>query len=304
MSRTEPACLILAAPFSGAPVLAAMLGRHPDLRALPELNLGMAPTVNELLHLYDYSQSPIADGLLRAIASLQSGRRDDPGIDDARAWLSANRDWSTAQLLQSLVSAAAPRGVVVYDADSVLRPIELLRLVDAVQDAPIIHLVRHPWSQGVVAVDRLADHLYLAPDFKDHALSPPGLDPQLAWLRANLNIERWVRSTRPERVLRLSWERLIGNPEATLGELCIGLGLRFDDSIADAMVQYEDWEFWGYGSQAAPYGLDAEALEPIAEPVLDLAFGAPRLDGSLPWRRDGAGFAPEVSKLATGFGYA
>lgn len=304
MSDSVPACLILAAPFSGAPVLAAMLGRHPDLFALPELNLGLAPTVNELLHLYAYSQSPIADGLLRSIASLQFNRQDDTGIADARAWLSERPDWTVAQVLQELATRAAPRGLVLYDADSVLRPIELLRLVDAVHTAPIIHLVRHPWSQGVVAADRLADHLYLPPDFKDHSLSPPGLDPQLAWLRANRNIERWVTAARAGQVLRLHWEKLIGHPEEMLGELCVGLGLRFDDEIAAAMTQYEDWKFWGYGPQAAPYGLDAEALEAIADPVLDLAFGAPTLVEALPWRQDGVGFAPEVFTLATGFGYA
>lgn len=304
MRGFSAACLIVAAPFSGAPVLAAMLGRHPDLCAVPELNLGMAPTVKELLHLYNYSQSPVADGLLRAIASLQFGSVDDTGIVQARCWLQAHSESSSSQLLQRLVTSAAPRGLVLHDAESVLRPIELLRLCDMVGDALLIHLVRHPWSQGVIAADRLAEHLYIAPDYKDHALSPPGLDPQLAWLRANLNVERWVRSARPEQVLMLQWERLVREPEMVLGDLCARLGLRFDSEIAAAMTEYEAWEFWGYGPREAPYGLDAEALETLPDTVLDLAFATPLLERGLPWRQDGAGFAPEVLKLATGLGYA
>jgi hypothetical protein len=144
----------------------------------------------------------------------------------------------------------------------------------------------------------------VAPDFKDHALSPPGLDPQLAWLRANCNVERWVRHARPAQMFELHWEQLLSAPEAVLGGLCARLGLRFDAQIAAAMLEYERWEFWGYGPRSAPYGLDAQALEPLSDEVLDQAFAAPALDRALPWREDGAGFASEVLKLATGFGYA
>lgn len=303
-SGATPACLILAAPFSGAVVLAAMLGRHPGLRAVPELNLGMAPTVSELLHLYDNSESPIADGLLRAITRLLFERHDDAGIAQARAWLGERADQATAQVLALLCDGAAPRRLVLHDADAVLRPTDLLRLCDAVGGAPIIHLQRHPWSQGVLAVDRLADHLYAAADFKDHAQTPPALDPQLCWLRANRNIERWVRPNHAGPVVALSWEQLVQAPQTVLADLCARLGLPFDDAINAAMLGYEEWEFWGFGPRAAPYGLDAEALEPVAEAVLDLAFAAPGLERALPWRRDGAGFAPEVLKLAREFGYA
>lgn len=299
----QPACLILAAPFSGAPVLAAMFGRHPELRALPELNLGLAPTVNELLYVFERSQGPIADGLLRSTAALMFDSCEDAGIEQARTWLEVRRDWTTAQLQSALCAQAAPQGLVLHDAESVLRPIELLRLCESAGDAPIIHLVRHPWSQGVMAADRLADRLYLAPDFKDHAYTPPVMEPQLAWLRANRNIERWVQNAQPQRVLRLSWERLMAEPEATLAELLVGLGLRTDEAALAAMLEYELWEFWGYGPRSAPYGLDTEALETIADPVLDLAFAAPTLASALPWREDGGGFAPEVISLARSLGY-
>lgn len=300
---TQPACLILSAPFSGAPVLAAMLGRHPELRALPDLNLGLAPNVNELLYVFERSQGPIADGLLRSIAALMFESYADEGIAQARVWLEARRDWTTAQLQSALCAQAAPQGLVVHDAESVLRPIELLRLCEAAGAAPIVHLVRHPWSQGVMAADRLADRLYVAPDFKDHALTPPVMEPQLAWLRANLNIERWVQNTQPQRVLRLSWERLMAQPEATLAELLTGLGLSTDEASLAAMLEYELWEFWGYGPRSAPYGLDTEALEAIPDAVLDLAFAAPTLECALPWREDGGGFAPEVIRLAQSLGY-
>jgi hypothetical protein len=69
------------------------------------------------------------------------------------------------------------------------------------------------------------------------------------------------------------------------------------------MADYARWEFWGYGPPSAPYGLDAEALEDIRDEVMDTAFASPRLTDALPWRPDGAGFAPPVVEMAQKFGY-
>lgn len=299
-----PACAIVAAPYSGAAVLAAMLGRHPDLRAVPELNLSMAPTVRELLHVLDLAQGPVADGLLRTIAALAIGKVDDAAIFRARQWLMSRPNATTSAVLGELVTLAAPAGLVVHDSECALRPNDLLRLVESTAPAPIVHLVRHPWSQGVVAADRLGDRLFVPADFRDHARTPPCLDPQLAWLRANANVEKWVAGRSPDRFVRVVWEDLIDDPDAVLRSLCARLGLRFDAAILTPMLEYDLWEFWGHGPRAAPFGLDLEVLEPLDDDLLDRAFARPRLDLPLPWRPDGAGFDPAVKAMARRLGVA
>lgn len=297
-----PACAIVAAPYSGAAVLAAMLGRHPDLCAVPELNLALAPTVRELMYVFERAQGPVADGLLRAIGRLAFGRTDDDTIVRAQRWLSERRHLTTETILHELSVLAGPAGLVVHDSDSALRPNDLLRLIQSTAPTPIVHLVRHPWSQGLVAVERLADRLFVPADFRDHAFVPSTLDPQIAWLRANENIERWVGRCAPERLIRVLWDELVNEPHLVLGNLCQHLSLSFDPTILATMLEYDRWEFWGYGPRMAPFGLDLEVLEPLGNDLLDRAFAWPSLDRPLPWRPDGAGFDQAVKALAKKLG--
>lgn len=296
MTQQAP-IFLLAAPFSGASYLAGVLGQHPQLYAVPELNLFMADTVGELLEIFEIGQGTHGQGLLRAIAELECGGQSDDGIDAARAWLQERTQWPVGELLQALQRRVAPRRLVVPDTETPLRLADLLRLRGAAAEAKTVQLLRHPYSACIGHAAWLNERLFVPIDFKDHGRHPPIIDPQLAWFRAHRNIERQFG----DGALRLRIEDLDARPAIALQRLCAALGV--DDSAAalDAMSRPEDWAFAGYGPRAAPYGLEAEVLEDI---VLPAGWDpAPRLDGALPWRPDGAAFSPDLVALARALGY-
>lgn len=302
MAETPAPIFILAAPFSGASWLAGVLGQHPQLYALPQIFPLMADSVGELLEVFGLSQLGHGDGLRRAIAELECGGQNDAQIAAADHWLDARRDWPVAQLLAALAAAAAPRRLVIPDAEAPLRPQELRRLAAAVPDARWLHLTRHPWTQGCRFGAWLAERLFVPVDFRDHAVQPPVPEPQLPWLRANRNLDLARAALLPGQGRRLASEDFEQDFDAAIAALCDGLALPHDAWLRAAMARPEDWRFAAPGPASAPGGLEAEVWAEFAPSVEALAE-SPQLQGSLPWRHDGTLFAPEILALADSYGY-
>lgn len=293
MNAAMPAPIfILAAPFSGASSLAALLSGHPQLYALPELNLFMADRVGELLEIFRIGQGTHADGLLRALAQLESGAQEDAGIERARAWLEQRADWRCGAVIEHLAQRVAPRRLVIPDSESPLRPMDLRRLREQCPGATLLHLTRHPYTQGLLHAHWLDGRLFVAPDFKDHATRPPQIDPQIGWLRCMLNITRAAPDA-----LQLRSEDFADDEVRATAALCAQLGLPPAPLRAP-----EDWDFAGYGPPLAPYGLEAEVLEALPPALVEHARTQARLAAPLPWRA-GQGFAREVIEAARGCGY-
>jgi hypothetical protein len=287
---------VLAAPFCGASYVAGCLGMHPQLYAVPELCLLMADEVGELIEIFRLSQGPQADGLLRTIAQLEFGAQNDDGIAAARDWLAQRAPWRTSRLLEEIAARVAPRRLIVPDTEAPLRPLDLRRLRRAFTDVGVLHLTRHPWTQGCLLDAWTRDRLFVPPDFKDHAFIPALVDPQVPWLRCNRNIEAAFGAT--AQMLRV--EDLEAPDDAMLQRLAVAAGV--DTGAIAAMREAERWIYAGYGPGAAPYGLEADVLEAFGEDVLAQA-AATRLDAPLPWRPDGSGFDRQVIELARRYGY-
>jgi hypothetical protein len=303
MSGVAAPVFVLAAPMSGADVLTAMLGCHPQFCALPQTHLFMAEGVEDLLEIFRIGQGDHADGLLRALAQLLHDQQTDAAVTEAKDWLAAHKHQTVDAVLAQLAACAAPRRLVLVETASTLRPAELERMRRHHPQAQYLHLLRHPWSQGVILANRWNDRLFVPVDYKDHYFSPPLLDPQIPWFRANRNLLEHIAQLAPRQALRMGWEALISDSASTLGEICRWLDVSDDADTLKRMQRYEQWAFWGHGPPSAAGGLDAESLEQIPDRVMDHAFFGPRLDRILPWRPDGKGFMPEVIALAREFAY-
>lgn len=294
--------LVFGAPFCGSSLLAQMLGSHPQLAAMPELRLGLADRVDELLEIFAISQAPIADGLRRAIAEYITGGQNARGIATADAWLRERSDRSTAEVLAALAAAVAPRRLVIPDSESALRPHELLRWQQLAPEGDLVHCVRHPLPHGLVWSRWLAAQLFVPADYRDHARSPQpaAIEPQLPWLRCNRNLDRWWPAARHR---RLRMESLQTHPEATLSALIDGLDLgAVGSDVLERMLAVRDSPFAGFGPLEAPRGLEMEVLDPVLEGIR-LPPPPYVLDGAVPWREDGAGFDPAIRALAADYGY-
>ncbi len=300
--RSVDPIFILAAPFSGASFAAAVLGRHPALYAVPQLDLFMADYVGELLEIVDIGQGAHGDGLMRAVATLEFGGQEDEHIDRARQWLRGRADITTAEVLHLLATMAAPRRLVVPDVETPLRTSDLLRLRAAAPRAEVVQLLRHPYTQGLVQAAWLRERLFIPADFKDHSRQPPVLDPQLGWFRVHRNIERQLSIDPQIRIVPQRIEDIDVTSEVSLRALCTALGVPADEAALSAMAQPDAWTFAGFGPPSAPYGLEADVLAPI---VLPREWDPkPRLEGELPWRTDGEAFSPDLVRLAHDLGYA
>ncbi|MDB5987569.1 MAG: hypothetical protein JWR16_2622 [Nevskia sp.] len=302
MSTAAP-LFIFSAPYCGASRLAAMLGRHPEVCALPELSLFVGDDIGELLEIAEFSHGLMLDGLLRAIAQLAFGEQGDVQIQQARDWLEQRPQWSIAALLQQLRGWAQPRLLVIPDAQAPLRPVDLQRCAQAAPDARYLHLTRHPYTQGALFAPALKERQFVPTDYKDHSHKPPQIDPQIPWLRANLNILRAQAAKPAVPGLAITAEALEADVDATLTRICHWLGLKVGTAELSLMRDYRAWPFLQLGPTLAPLGLEAEAYQMDDARYRRHAAGTPTLSAPMPWKPDRSGFSTEVRELAATFGY-
>ena len=128
-------------------VACGMIGQHPELYGLPELNLFIADTVSELLETHRSRPHGI-HGLLRALAQLHDGAQNDETVAAASAWLQDHADWTTKQLFDHILEQVQPRMAVDKSPRTALQPAFLQRAYDMYPQALFLHLTRHPRSMG------------------------------------------------------------------------------------------------------------------------------------------------------------
>lgn len=286
-------------------VIAAMLGQHPDLYGFPELNLPVADTVGGWL---DYTDAPakrwLRNGLLRALAEIETGAQTDETVLAAQDWLMSRPAMRMDALLADLRAAVAPRRMVEKSPHAVSEARFLGRLGRMAPDALYVHVTRHPFSscRSMAQTDWFSLALRIgtveAYDFRG---APPVFDPQFHWLGSHRRILAFLESVPPERQLRIRGEDVLSAPAEALRDLCRWIGVADDPSSVEEMLHPERSPFAAPGPASAPYGTDPAFLE---SPALR-AFTPPEapLSGSLPWRGDRAEFVPEVRELARVFDY-
>jgi hypothetical protein len=295
---------ILAAPYCGASRLAAMLGCHPQISALPELNLFLGDTIDELLETAAIADGLTLHGLLRAIAQLALGRQTDEAVAQARAVLEQHRRQPVSALLQQLQTWAGDRLLLIPDTQAPLRPMDLQRLDRHAPGARCLHLVRHPYTQGLLFYESLRQRLFVPADYLDHfdhGARPPTIDPQIPWLRCNRNLLQWAQQRREDDYMLLTGEELEAAPETALGKVCAWLKLEAANPAA--MREYQAWLFWEHGPASAPGGLEIEAYDTVDRKLARAAREQAQLDAPLPWTKTRAQFSPDVRQQAAAFGY-
>lgn len=300
MSPAQPV-ILLAAPYSYASRLGAMLGQHPEVYAPLELNLLLAYNLGDLIKTL-----PAADmqGLLRSIAQLYAGEQTLESIDMARRWVMRRATRDTREVHRELCARVAPRRLVdtctLYSDPGYEESLERVR--QAYPEADYLHLVRHPLAQGL---DWLRDPMALARLHRLGSLDPDTPrslpDPQVDWERRQRTILEFLREIPPEHQYRLRAEDLFEDPRATCARLCAWLGLAWNEAVFEAMLHPERSSYACPGPYGAEGGLDHEfLLDPchVSRRLETLSLEQP-----LPWRSDGRRFKTEVLDLARVLGY-
>lgn len=300
--RANPPIFILGSPRSFSSLACAMLGQHPALYGLPELNLWVSETLGDFWERMAGHRQIQLHGLLRTVAHLYGGEQTLQGIELARHWVARRLDLTTAEIYRELCDRLAPLCPVdkspVYGDD----PAYLRRLHEAFPKARFIHLLRHPLDQGTSMLNIANGAMVRYSRSWDFSVDPPLADPQVSWLRVQRNITDFLGHLPSAQWRRIRGEDWLNDPQAILTDLCQWLGIDDGPLALAAMLHPENSPFASLGPCGAHLGNDINFLKSPALRPARIRTGS--LSGPLPWRPDGAGFHREVRELATAFGYS
>lgn len=295
--------LFLLAPHrSFTSVICAMLGQHPQMYGLPEVNLFTARTVGEWWVENRGGRGLGGHGLLRAVSQIFYEEQTERTIELARRDIRRSLHSRTGEFFHELAERVSPRLLVDKSPATVYRNEYLSRLHRVFPRARLIHLLRHPRSFGESIYAMPFGKLWIAQqDAFDYSTRPPTLDPQITWHAVHASIRAFLSTLPDEQQMTLRGEDLLTDPDTYLSRIAGWLGLRTDKEAIAEMKHPERSPFACVGPRNAPLGNDPSFLE---KPALRPGRAhSQSLEGPLSWRPDGAAFSPGVKELAMSFGY-
>lgn len=301
---------VLAAPRSFSSLITAMIGQHPELYGMPELNLFQCETVadfNSGMNASGGVKSPfwgvMRHGLLRAIAQIYGGEQSPEAVRMAERWLKQREHWTSGDVLRNLCAAVAPRRMV-EKSPAVLRDRAFLdHIIEVFPRARFIHLVRHPAAQGKSAFAVRGGSATLMSLNSIDYRSPDQvlLEPQITWHDAQVQILSFLDTLPDEQFVTIRGEDFLNDLDGHLPALCEWLGISTAPEALAAMRAPETSPYSRLGPANARFGNDPNFLNSPA--LREVRFSVPSLDAPLPWRTDGEALHPRVQDLARALGY-
>lgn len=289
---------ILCPGRSFSSVVCTAIGQHPELYDVPEIYLGIADTVGELLdRATEHGKKYLAYGLVRVIAQLHHEDQSERSALEAWAWLRAHRSWTTSRIYHHVAERIAPKRLV-DKSPTHGRPENLERLRTAFPEAFYLHLLRHP--------NATTRSLYKV-HFQRLATRQPEKLPQLAkrverqWLKVHRNILAFIGQLPLGKTMRIQGEQLLADPDLYFSQIAEWLEIRTDPAAIEAMKHPERSSYARPGPPSAPYGNNSGFLEDPALRIGRPSTGA--LLGPLEWSDQGEGFSSDTIALARQFGY-
>jgi hypothetical protein len=308
--KHPPPLFILGSPRSFTSIVCGMIGQHPEIYGMPELNLFQADTLHQFWTGRKPNGGPrppfwgfmIHGGILRAVAELYAGEQTIEAVEMAKRWIVARFDRTTAEVHQEICAKAAPLILLDKSPAYVSRPESLKRLIRAFPDARFIHLVRHP--RGVCESTMKAEGGALIAFMRgsiDRSIDPPVVDPQILWASSQLSIMRFLSDVPKDRWVRLRGEDLLSDARGGAAEICRWLKVSDSAEAIEEMQHPERSPFARLGPANARRGNDPNFIDsPELKPG---KVKEQSLEGPLSWRPEGGGFRAEVVELARNFGY-
>lgn len=289
--------IILAPARSFTSVVCAMLGQHPDLYDVPEVNLFVAETMRgrkRVLRLLPQSRN---HGLLRAVAQLFAGEQTIETVAFARRWINLRMESPCVAVFRELAEKARPRTLVDKSHTTLRHPQNLQRIIRSFPGARFVHLLRHPRTQG-----ESLWKLVMSGKKRRFGPSPQELDPQKRWYGAHMKILAFLEGLPDAQQIRVRGEDLLARPDAQLRQILEWLNLSSDQEAVEVMKHPETSPFSSFGPDGARAGSDPKFMaSPSLRPIKNTVIS---LEGPVSWGQDRGEFLPEVKRLARRFGYS
>lgn len=292
-----PDPLIILCPLrSFSSVVCGMLGQHPDMYGMPELNLFLEDNLGALLQRHQRTRPFAVHGLLRALAQLHDGEQTEATVRRAQHWLEARLEWPTGRVFTYLADRVAPRILIDKSPATVMSPRVLRTMHGICPNASYLHLSRHPRTTGKSILELVRrNHEWNGP------ADPERVDPERLWYVAHRNIVAFTRTLPLGQSMRIKGEDLLSALDIYLPQIAEWLGVRTDPAAIEAMKHPETSPYACLGPANAQMGNDPNFLkDPRLRPAR--AQEQPRLEEELDWR-PGHYFSRPTRKLAREFGY-
>ncbi len=293
---------ILASQRSFTSVVCAMLGQHPEVYSVPEINLFCRGTIRDFLRYAVGHWQYMLHGLWRCVAQLYAGEQTMETVEMARRWVQARVGRTTQEVYEELCRKAAPLRICDKSPAYAKNTHAMARMKKGFPDAYYIYMTRHPREQGksVLGAPQALGTL-IASDSIDYEVQPPVVDPQFVWYETQVTVLNFLSGIPPERQYRIRGELILAEPEKQLEKICGWLGIAWSQEIYAAMCKTEDGVYANMGPYGCMWGNNpgfqkSPAFRPSKEK-------SSTLEGPLPWRRDQRPFRPEVVELARELGY-
>ncbi|HEV7860311.1 MAG TPA: sulfotransferase [Pyrinomonadaceae bacterium] len=290
---------ILAPHRSFTSVVCTMIGQHPQMYGLPEMNLFVAESMEEWWANYRRGRHFEAHGLLRAVAHMYFGKQTEETIELARRWLWRRLELGTGDVFRELTERVHPQIMVDKSPNTVNRAVYLQRLRKTFPKAKFLHLLRHPRGHGE-SVTSLLRNVFKNSEDPDAQIFARR-DPQKRWHVIHSRICAFLATVPEGQQMRLRGEDLLADPDRYLRQIAAWLEVSTGEASIEEMKHPERSPFACFGPANARLGNDPQLLK---QPVLRPDRARPQsLDGPLSWRPDGSEFSTEVKHLAISFGY-
>lgn len=296
---------LLAPPRSFTSVINAMLGQHPQMYGLPELNIFNSEKMINLWHASSEEypiDAKLRHGLLRAIAEIYMGEQTDETAEAAEHWCAAREDRPTGTVFLEIAERLHPLIPVEKSPAYTIEPERMDYIFKTCPDARFIHLTRHPVKQCESTMELNNGEFPLFVNSIEYSGGRAIIEPQIAWHDINIGILDFLENNVPkEQYMRIRGEDFFADPQGMLGAICRWLGIRDDAQALGEMMHPERSPFACLGPVGALFGNDPKFLKgPWFRPHRPKM---PPLDQPVSWRDDGKGLYPEVIALAREFGY-
>jgi hypothetical protein len=252
--------IMLSPPRSFSSVVSAMLGRHPQLYGVPELNLFVAKTMGGwyVLHTQHRNRPSATHGLLRVLAQLHEERQTEQSIENAWQWLAARTDWTTQRMWQYLSDLVYPKVLIDKSPITSMRSRFMEQALDLIPHAYFIHLTRHPIQMSKSFQEnreRFQKKILGREAGTDDAYTPLEF-----WHHSHKTIMDFTSKLPEGQSIRVQGEKILEENDKYLAQLAEWLGLRSDEEALYAMKHPELSAYSCVGPSNARYGNDLKFL--------------------------------------------
>jgi hypothetical protein len=292
LTALPPPIIVLGSRSTATAIVGAMLGCNPGAFALPQVNLFVGGTLEEVVTaMADRDQSHV-HGLLRALAYVYGSEQTIISVGMARRWIMRRLSWPTSQVFDELRRLVAPRRLIDKSATYSEGERSVERILKAAPDAYFVHVVEHPLTPGAVGGPTLR---------RARRQRGGGEIPQnqSQWLKAQRRIADVMKAVEPSRLAILRMESLLSEPHAEISDLCKRLDLPNDDSAVADMLHPENSPFASLGPVGANLGDDPAFLRDPTFPPKHIASRS----FSAGARKEQPRMLPEVAAAAAKYGY-